>query len=304
MEQAKQVLEILAAKLHLTSFDDGEKEDYILTPEEEKSAIDHAIRSAKEHFQFLQLEKGELLGNIENKISNINWEEEINKDELLKRCNSNKHQELWFKEQRKKEAEQKKNQLLNLQKAYTAENVYKFMAYVSRETYDKKLFVTDWNRQLIAAICFFISNDIRFETQLGYSFKKGLLLRGISGIGKTFLIKCVKDNELNPVVIHSMIEITDAVRDNGFIELRVGEKILYLDDVGTEEPNVKCFGTTISFFKNFIENYYMKDLPFNKLIISTNNSFDELESKYGFRVRSRLKDMFNIIDVDGKDLRG
>ena len=48
----------------------------------------------------------------------------------------------------------------------------------------------------------------------------------------------------------------------------------------------------------------MKDLPFNKLIISTNNSFDELESKYGFRVRSRLKDMFNIIDVDGKDLRG
>ena len=50
--------------------------------------------------------------------------------------------------------------------------------------------------------------------------------------------------------------------------------------------------------------YYLKNKPFNKLIISTNNNFDEIESKYGFRVRSRIKDMFNIIDVRGKDMRG
>jgi len=79
---------------------------------------------------------------------------------------------------------------------------------------------------------------------------------------------------------------------------------LYLDDVGTEEPIVNHYGTKINWFKNFIEMYYLKNKPFNKLIISTNNSFDEIESKYGFRVRSRIKDMFNIIDVQGKDMRG
>ena len=130
MEQAKQVLEILAAKLHLTNFDDEEKEEYILTPEEEKSAVDHAIRSAKEHFQFLQLEKGELLGNIENKIANINWEEEINKDELLKRCNSNKHQDLWFKEQRKKEAEQKKKKMLGIKGYINLELILLYIKYI------------------------------------------------------------------------------------------------------------------------------------------------------------------------------
>jgi hypothetical protein len=29
-----------------------------------------------------------------------------------------------------------------------------------------------------------------------------------------------------------------------------------------------------------------------------------MEEKYGFRVRSRIKDMFNIVDVNGEDMRG
>ena len=101
----------------------------------------------------------------------------------------------------------------------------------------------------------------------------------------------------------SMLEICDEVRIRGDYELPFFNK-LYLDDVGSEEPNVKHFGTNINWFKDFLETYYLRSQHYNKLIISTNNNHAELEQKYGFRVRSRIRDMFNVISVDGKDMRG
>ncbi len=74
--------------------------------------------------------------------------------------------------------------------------------------------------------------------------------------------------------------------------------------MGTEEPRIVHYGTTVTWFKNFIEQYYLVQRKnFSGLIISTNNDFDELEDKYGFRVRSRLREMFNIVDVEGNDMR-
>ena len=138
---------------------------------------------------------------------------------------------------------------------------------------------------------------------MGFSLKKGLLIRGICGIGKTHTIRCVAANELHPIFMASMLEICDEVRIRGDYELPFFNK-LYLDDVGSEEPNVKHFGTNINWFKDFLELYYSKNRPFRNLMISTNNSFSEIEAKYGFRVRSRVKDMFNVVDVTGIDLRG
>jgi len=79
--------------------------------------------------------------------------------------------------------------------------------------------------------------------------------------------------------------------------------MIYLDDVGSESTPVKHYGTDIHWFKDFIEVWYAKKHPFNKLIISTNLSKKQIEEKYGYRVRSRMEEMFNIIDVNGEDLR-
>ena len=180
------------------------------------------------------------------------------------------------------------------------------MAHSSQQVFGKTLIVNESNKALITAICFFLSNDARFETELGLSFKKGLLIRGISGLGKTFLITCVKDNLLNPVAIFSMLDIAEKIKDEGSFNIRFKkDRIIYLDDVGTEESTINHFGTKINFFKNFLETFYMHHpQDFNRLIISTNSNFNEIEEKYGFRVRSRVKDMFNIIDIKGEDLRG
>lgn len=303
MNPIKQHLEVLAKQLNLTSLND-EPEENILTIEEEKEVIRHAIWRAKNLYRDKHLNLGDKLTDIEVKISEMDWMDEIGVDELLKTANSNKHYEIWLKNKKEQERIDELKRIEELRLRHTAKFFYNIMAWTSFNVYGKELIVNNNNKRLITAICFFLSNDIRFETELGYSFNKGLLVRGVSGLGKTFLFNCVKDNELSPITIYSMIELSEIVKSEGYLELPLNTGITYLDDVGTEEHTINHYGTKINFFKNFIEKYYLNNTTYNRLIISTNNNFSEIEAKYGFRVRSRIKDMFNIIDVTGNDMRG
>lgn len=300
----KTLLISLAKRLNLTDLE-PDQEEFILTPEESESAILNAITDAKRHFEWKMANAGFKAMEIVQKVAETNWEEKIDKYAILQRANSNKHYGIWQEQQRQKELADDLKKKLELQEKYTAKNMFSLMKWTSENKLGKSLVVNEDNKPLIRALCFFLSNDPRFETELGYSFQKGLLIRGISGLGKTHLVRCVEDNELSPILVLSMIDITDTIKQDGEFEIHLnGCKMIYLDDVGTEEPTVNHYGTKITFFKNFIETYYLRNKIFNKLIISTNNSFAEIEEKYGFRVRSRIKDMFNIIDVKGKDMRG
>lgn len=304
MEHLKNQLTRLAERLQLTN-SENEQDQYILTAEEEKIAIQNEIQQKKNYAEWkmkgLKLPQAE----IDVRLKETNWEEKINRQEVLQRVNSNKIQDLWHQEQREKEKEMEKKVQQELVEQWTAKNMYRLMQWTSRNTFGKDLIVNEANKPFITALCFFVSRDPRFETELGYSLKKGLLVRGASGLGKTHLVRCLERNELNPILVLSMIEIADQVKAEGEYQIHRGNtKLLYLDDVGTEEATVNHYGTKINFFKNFIEMYYLRNLPANQLLFSTNNSFSEIEEKYGFRVRSRLKDMFNVIDVAGKDMRG
>lgn len=304
MENINKHLNQLAATLHLTNLDE-EKEEYILTQYEEKAIVSNAILDLQQHKTYKLKGLGYTDFQIKEKLKEFNWEELINKDQLLKRCNSNKHCDLWHEKQREKdriESERKKKELKEL---WTAKNIFKLMKWTSLNVYGKPLIINEHNKKLITAVCYFLSEDPRLESDLGLSLNKGLLIRGNAGLGKTHVVKCAAENELSPVLILSMVEIADDIKQDGEYEIKMGNrKVIYLDDVGTEEATINHYGTKINYFKNFIEMVYLRNKLFNKLIISTNNSFSEIEERYGFRVRSRVKDMFNIIDVTGKDMRG
>lgn len=296
----------LVKTLSAINFDETD-EPYILTPEEEETVIRNAIEREKSQMEWKMKSLSFHPEQIADKIRETDWESKIDRASLLKTSNSNKHYDLWQKEQREKEKAAEELRQKQLADTWSAENVFRLMKWTSQNEYGKPLIVNEYNRKLIAAICFFISGDARFETELGFSFKKGLLIRGISGLGKTYLVQCVQKNELNPILILSMVEIADEIKQEGEYRINLGSnKIIYLDDVGTEQATVNHYGTKINFFKNFIEMVYLRNegRTFNKLMISTNNSFAEIEEKYGFRVRSRMKDMFNVVDVTGQDMRG
>lgn len=298
------LLQQLAKRLNLTNFE-PEIEPYILTSEDEETIIQNAIKASKDWHLWKMNSLNMPEGDIELKMAEIDWETKIDREALLKSANTNKNYELWQKENRRKEKEDEERKRVELQKLWSATTMYRLMVWTSENRLIKKLVVNEYNKHLISALCFFLSNDERFEKELGYSFNKGICIRGISGLGKTHLVRCLEKNELNPIQVMSMIEITEEVKAHGEYNINLGlNKVLYLDDVGTEEPIVNHYGTKITFFKNFIESMYLREKDFSKLIISTNNSAAEIEDRYGFRVRSRMKDMFNIIDVDGKDMRG
>jgi hypothetical protein len=309
MGHINESLQRLAKRLNLIDPDHEYLEEYILTPAEEEKVLSHEIQLAKDHYAW-KLEGIATKEQIDFKISQINWNERIDREAILQRTNSIKHYDRWIIEQRIKEALNEENKLKELRETWTATNIYKLMAWTSQNEFDKKLIVKDQKTgndftKLITALCFFVARDVRFETELNYSLKKGLLIRGVSGLGKTHLVKCIQKNGLNPILILSMLDISEAIRMYGeFTANMEGYGIVYLDDVGTEEPNAKHYGNVINFFKNFIEGTYLRKKSFDHIMMSTNNSFAQLEQMYGFRVRSRIKDMFNVIDVSGKDMRG
>lgn len=283
-----------------------EKDKYILTPEEEFTALANAINAKKEFLRYKH-SNDKLKNDIEKRIAAIDWDKEIDRDQILATANANKVQNLWHQERRLQEKQMEEKAKNDLRKFWSAEEMFKHMKFTSRDSHGKSLVVNNDNKSLITALCFFVSEDQRFETLLGHSFKKGLLIRGPVGTGKTHLVSCLQENNLNPILVLSMIEITDELKSSGEYNINMaGKKMIYLDDVGTEEPTINHYGTKISFFKNFIETVYLKNQhkTFNKLIVSTNLNFDQIEERYGFRVRSRFKDMFNVIDVTGKDMRG
>jgi hypothetical protein len=307
MGHISESLQRLAKRLNL--IDHEYLEEYILTQAEEEKVLSHEIQLAKDHYAW-KLEGIATKEQIDFKISQINWNERIDREAILQRTNSIKHYDRWIIEQRIKEALNEENKLKELRETWTATNIYKLMAWTSQNEFDKKLIVKDQKTgndftRLITALCFFVARDVRFETELKYSLKKGLLIRGVSGLGKTHLVKCIQKNGLNPILILSMLDISEEIRLNGEYSASMeGYGIVYLDDVGTEEPNTKHYGNVINFFKNFIEGSYLRKKSFDHIMMSTNNSFAQLEQMYGFRVRSRIKDMFNVIDVSGKDMRG
>lgn len=292
----------MAAPSNVTSYDGDE---YVLTLEEEAAALEHARQRVEDHYRWHMNDQGQNKSTIDAAIAAIDWSADpnIDREETLRRANSNKLQQLWHQQRREEEKRESIQKREELVKTWTAKQLYRFMAWNSEVNYGRELIVNDNTLPLIKTLCYLLSADPRFESELGFSFKKGLMIRGTSGLGKTHLLRCVAENELHPVKMYNMLEIADVVKSEG--ECLIGtDKMMYLDDVGTEACPVKYYGTEINWFKDFLEMYYSSGKPYAKLLLSTNLSAADIEAKYGYRVRSRMREMFNVIDIEGEDLRG
>lgn len=225
----------------------------------------------------------------------------IDVPELLETCNRNKHRQIeqqQFDIKRREEEKLKTDELIAKCNAAFFFRMVKnfFLENYGRFDYDKT------NEGYIKAVCFFLSNDKRFEADLRHSFKKGLFIQGTAGLGKTKALEAVSDNPLYKIKIVSMINVVEAVKEHGQFELNTNQLIL-LDDVGSEQETVNHYGTKINWFKDFIESYYLENKTYSGLLVTTNCTGDEIEAKYGYRVRSRIREMFNQITLTGEDKR-
>ena len=157
-------------------------------------------------------------------------------------------------------------------------------------------------------IAYFLQDEISCY-QYGIDLNKGLLLSGPIGSGKTTLMNLIKliakpDNKFS--VKPCRVIRFEFIQDGYEVIHRYSKGKLYqsdtrtfcFDDLGTEK-NLKYFGNECNVMAEILLSRY--DLFISKKLkthITTNLSASEIEKHYGNRVRSRLREMVNLIAYD------
>lgn len=164
-------------------------------------------------------------------------------------------------------------------------------------------------------ISYFLDDKFTAD-KLGLDLSKGILLSGPVGSGKTTLMQLMRYLPQSDKKFY-----IKTCRDISFEFIKDGYEVIHrysrarnssnelrkycFDDLGVEK-NLKYFGNECNVMAEIILSRY--DLFMARKIqthITTNLSASEIENFYGNRVRSRMRQMFNLIafDKETKDKR-
>jgi len=161
--------------------------------------------------------------------------------------------------------------------------------------------IDDMNRDVIQELIYYLQGDDKFS----YDLNRGIIIMGSVGSGKTLLFNIIK--EILTYIrknfhVYSAIEINEAYdkKDNDLIQRFHDLYLLGIDDLGTENPSIKVYGTEKSPIYEVINRRYSTD---KMLFITTNLDADEIQKRYGDRIRDRLKEMCNVLVLKGPSRR-
>lgn len=144
------------------------------------------------------------------------------------------------------------------------------------------------------------------------SLKKGLLIYGKHGVGKSLLLNTIQkmghymySQRINPFLYFSVRtapwfieQYQEAAKQPGHTfkleEYTKGK--LYIDDLGMERP---AFGSQ-DIIGDLLFDRHRNQV---KTYVTTNLTPSEIADRYGDRIGDRLPEMFNIIRWDGQSLR-
>jgi predicted ATPase len=141
------------------------------------------------------------------------------------------------------------------------------------------------------------------------SFAKGIAIVGSYGVGKSTLLKCIKQMPKGcGLYLHNgythYLDASQFATDyqesgiEAFDRWR-NKEVLFIDDVG-EEPQVKYYGNGYPIVAQLLKYRYEKRLVTH---ITSNKSPAELGTLYGEGVKDRLKEMFNFFWWGGDSKR-
>lgn len=181
-----------------------------------------------------------------------------------------------------------------------------FLQKRGRELYGPNFEIHSKDHGLIYSLLVYFLGDRNRAAEIGIDLHKGILLTGPIGCGKTAimnLMRFVPPPERNHTI--------KPCRDIGFEFIREGydvinrysrmsftnsrPKIYCFDDMGTER-SLKYYGNECNVMGEVVLNRY--DLFISTRMIThviTNLSASEMEDCYGSRVRSRMRELFNLI---------
>ena len=170
--------------------------------------------------------------------------------------------------------------------------------------------------EIIFKLLVYFLQDKTNAEKYGIYFRKGILLTGPVGCGKTSLMHLVKfflpgDKRF---IIKSCRDISFEFCEEGYATIRKYSNQSYnkdipktycFDDLGTE-TNLKYYGNDCNVMAQILlSRYELFTIHKIQTHITTNLNGDEIEEMYGLRVRSRMREQFNLIAFDegAKDKR-
>ncbi|MFZ4464039.1 MAG: hypothetical protein ACOYN5_09325 [Bacteroidales bacterium] len=167
------------------------------------------------------------------------------------------------------------------------------------------------NEQIIKALCCYFTGHPDAD-KYGINLSKGILLLGGVGCGKTTIMKAFSSNQYQSYKVISARALGYEFSENGFksiIQYSRTENIalnpfgqtelgLCIDDLGTDEER-KHYGEKVNALAEIILNRY-DNLHRTQTHITSNLNATMIESAYGPRIRSRMREMFNVLSFNSK----
>lgn len=170
--------------------------------------------------------------------------------------------------------------------------------------FGKKFMIYEEDRDILFKLCSYFIKDRETCKKYGIDIDKGILLSGPVGCGKTSLMKLLRHIVplQRPYEIIPCRNVTFSFNHLGFktIEEYGNTKFFCFDDLGIESPG-RFYGKDLNVMGEvLLSRYELYHQTKHKIKThaTTNLNAEELEERYGNRVRSRMRELFNLIAFD------
>jgi hypothetical protein len=203
------------------------------------------------------------------------------------------------------------SEIRELKTPFNYSSIWSFLHDKGTELYGKNFQLHPEDTEIILKMISWFIRDQQQAKILAIDLEKGILLSGPVGCGKTSLMSVCRFL-LAADLRHSI----RSCRDVSFEFMKDGHEVFHKYTRGSFrpekfEPKTYCFDdlgleSTMNFYGNqcsvmaeILLSRYDLFHSFNMIThITTNLNSKELEDRYGTRVRSRMREMFNLISFN------
>lgn len=195
-------------------------------------------------------------------------------------------------------------ELKNNQMLYDLDKILIYLNAKGKLLFGKKFKIFEEDQDILFKLCNYYIKDEANCKKLDIDINKGILLSGPVGCGKTSLMKLLRHivPHYKPYEVIPTRNITFAFNNIGYTIIEnYGDKLFYcFDDLGVE-PTGRHFGKDCNVMGEVLLSRYEFFLQTKiKTHATTNLKAQELEERYGNRVRSRMRQLFNLVAFDSK----